>query len=840
MTVGSSGYLTKSTSVSRIVVRNEIKSLVPIDLNSFESMVPPDDEIWYTTIDETIATIGPPNFIGNVDAEHFNVNVLSNTYENGRGVIKFDGPLTLIQGSIFQNDDEGRPTGRKITSLVLPETVETIWDAAFYGLGITEFRVPSHLQRMGRAALEGQYISRVYGEHTSSDEKCIVIDGTLYYFAPYQMEGYTLPSEVKVINEAVFMYAHLNTVVLNEGLEEIRDDAFSGSHFQRVDLPQSLETLHSWAFRGCFELEGFYGNPLFHSEDHLCLYTNEYYPYWEKTLGMFVGRDVESYSIPEGVTFIQAHAFEGLPNLRSVTFPNSLTDCSFEVFYDCPNLERIDGKFTAEDKRSIVVGDTYVSFAARHDCKEVRIPNHVTKIRTEAFREAREVEVITMGDNVVEIEGYAFFCCSNLKSITFSASLQLFNGQGIFAADDNIESIYFRSPFPPSLNDEDWGYSSMNHLTVYVPRASLQLYLNDSGLHQFRDKMVPYDYTDLPEMDYYFSSDYSQDGVVSILQEASVGTDINIILMGDGFSDRQIADGTYANVMNKAMNAFFSAEPYESYRNYYNVYSVNVVSATEGYEHGGRRLETSFGSGTYVSGNDSRVIEYAKNAIPEEALDDALIIVLMNEDAFAGTCFLYDCWSGDYGRGLSIAYFPTNSDSETFKNMLLHEAGGHGFAKLGDEYAYEYMGDIPQQNVAQARDKEPYGWWKNIDFIGDPTQVKWAQFIADPRYTAENIGCYEGAFTYWTGAWRPTVNSIMNNNTGGFNAPSRYAIWYRINKLAYGDSWNGTYEDFVEYDAVNRTPAAVARRNARRNCVEKNLPPLAPPVVVGHSWRDAK
>ena len=80
----------------------------------------------------------------------------------------------------------------------------------------------------------------------------------------------------------------------------------------------------------------------------------------------------------------------------------------------------------------------------------------------------------------------------------------------------------------------------------------------------------------------------------------------------------------------------------------------------------------------------------------------------------------------------------------------------------------------------------------------------------------------------------------MRYNTGGFNAPSRYAIWYRINKLAYGDSWNGTYEDFVEYDAVNRTPAAVARRNARRNCVEKNLPPLAPPVVVGHSWRDAK
>ena len=82
-------------------------------------------------------------------------------------------------------------------------------------------------------------------------------------------------------------------------------------------------------------------------------------------------------------------------------------------------------------------------------------------------------------------------------------------------------------------------------------------------------------------------------------------------------------------------------------------------------------------------------------------------------------------------------------------------------------------------------------------------------------------------------------NSIMNNNTGGFNAPSRYAIWYRIGKLAYGSEWNGTYEDFVAWDAINRTHAATSGRNAqKRNYVEKDFQPLAPPVVVNRSWRD--
>lgn len=77
----------------------------------------------------------------------------------------------------------------------------------------------------------------------------------------------------------------------------------------------------------------------------------------------------------------------------------------------------------------------------------------------------------------------------------------------------------------------------------------------------------------------------------------------------------------------------------------------------------------------------------------------------------------------------------------------------------------------------------------------------------------------------------------MRYNIGGFNAPSRYAIWYRIGKLAYGDDWAGSYEDFVAYDAVNRQqPAAAA---SRRNYVEKQLPPLAPPVVVSRDWHDA-
>ena len=338
----------------------------------------------------------------------------------------------------------------------------------------------------------------------------------------------------------------------------------------------------------------------------------------------------------------------------------------------------------------------------------------------------------------------------------------------------------------------------------------------------------------------YVSDDYSIDGRVERLQSATLGDGINIILMGDAFSDRQIKTGEYRKVMERAMNAFFKEEPFITYREAFNVYLVDVVSVSEGYDNDGQALKTWIGSdGIRVNGYDTKVINYALKAIPESKIDDALVIVLLNLDASAGTCYMYNPPSGNYGRGLSIAYFPVSSDTDTFNGLVSHEAGGHGFAKLADEYAYEDMGAISADAIASTKVNEPYGWWKNVDFTSDPAQVKWSQFLSDPRYANEGLGCYEGGLTYWSGVWRPTGNSIMRYNTDGFNAPSRYAIWYRIGKLAYGESWEGSYEDFVAYDAVNRTPAAAARCNAqRRNYVEKPLPPLPAPVVVGHSWRE--
>lgn len=343
----------------------------------------------------------------------------------------------------------------------------------------------------------------------------------------------------------------------------------------------------------------------------------------------------------------------------------------------------------------------------------------------------------------------------------------------------------------------------------------------------------------------YESRDYSADGRVELLQRATLGAGIDVVLLGDGFCDRNVADGDYMRVVRQAAEALFSEEPFAALRDYFNVYAVVAVSKHEGYFTGGERaLGSYFASGSTVGGDDAACRAYALRVpgMTEERLHETLIVVLMNERQYAGTSYLYKPPAGGLcGSGLAVCYFPLGSDAEMFAQLLLHEAGGHGFAKLGDEYGAG--GAIPQERIDSYRAREANGWWCNVDFTASPEEVKWSRFLDDARYADEGLGIYEGACTYGAGAYRPTENSIMRDNTGGFNAPSREAIWRRVMYRAYGA---GVYdhETFVRWDRIVMQKAAAARaaasgtaplRSRTTRGTDERLPQLPPPVCV-EAW----
>ena len=290
---------------------------------------------------------------------------------------------------------------------------------------------------------------------------------------------------------------------------------------------------------------------------------------------------------------------------------------------------------------------------------------------------------------------------------------------------------------------------------------------------------------------YYYSSNFSRDGEVKVLQTHKDGNGIPIVITGDAFSDRKIEE--LESYINKCYQALFSEEPYKSFKDYFDVYSILTVSKRE-------KIGTETALNT-TTGGDMFALDYEKieNLITEKInqlnknLSNVTAIVILND----GSLWRNNCSWRENGLSISCANIP---NEEEFITTVHHEALGHGFGLLGDEYGFEYE-EFEEENKQNVWDFHQNGFYLNVDVTDDPEKVIWKDFLNDERYKNEGISIYEGALQCLRGAYRPSYESIMRNETGGFNAPSRWAIYKRIMEIA-GNSYS--FDTILEYDEINR------------------------------------
>ncbi|MCC8117869.1 MAG: M64 family metallopeptidase [Bacteroidales bacterium] len=285
----------------------------------------------------------------------------------------------------------------------------------------------------------------------------------------------------------------------------------------------------------------------------------------------------------------------------------------------------------------------------------------------------------------------------------------------------------------------------------------------------------------------YTSSDYSRDGEVIVVQEATIGKGIDLVFMGDAFDDRDMEDGgTYETKMREGIEYFFADSWVSSFRDRFNVYIVKVVSPNNSHVENGEHR---------INYDDSICLEYASN-IPNINLDNVTIVNIFNDN----DGFWFSAYTNMYESGASVAHITKGGAWE----VIIHEAVGHGMAKLADEYVFpEGIGQTsPEENKEVMEYYKAIGWHANLDFTDDPEEVQWSHFLTDSRY-ADEVGIYEGAWWWEFGAYRPSEQSTMNNGVGyvnQWNAPSREAIYKTIMQWSEGEDWTYDFEDFVAWD----------------------------------------
>lgn len=370
----------------------------------------------------------------------------------------------------------------------------------------------------------------------------------------------------------------------------------------------------------------------------------------------------------------------------------------------------------------------------------------------------------------------------------------------------------------------------------------------------------------------YDNTHYAYDGEVVTLQTASVAKGLDLVIMGDGFIAEDFTNSTYNNIMNQAYEAFFEIQPFQQLKHLFNVYYVKAVSPqrlnpsailVNGAD--GNGAITKFSSviahnATTISGNNSLANEYAKKAFAtdaDERIKNATVVVMVNANCHAGTCHnQYESGlSTDYGEANAVAYCALGTDDADRKHLMYHEICGHGFGKLADEYYYtgHNIGNTGPLN--ELKEHHLNGRFRNADCyvnsyiqsitgwdITTTSNVYWHDLFGTTNNyeTKENLGIYEGAYTYEQYFCRPTEDgnkSIMNHNTGCFNAISRRQILYRALRLTDSASFsygtNAELESFLTWDKNNFTYPGSGE--TRANVVEKEYV-LDPPVWIEGSW----
>ena len=266
----------------------------------------PNNQIWYTSTDGEI--VEPYSGENNNYADSlttFGVNIVSNTYVDGKGVIEFDGDVTKIGEWAFW-------AYSSLVSVTIPDSVITIGLGAFcYCSSLTSVTIPDSVITIGNYA----------------------------FYNCSSLTSVTTPDSVTTIGDWVFaICSSLTCVTIPDSVTTIGESAFYWcDSLTSVTIPDSVTTIGDGAFAGCSSLQEFKGK--FASDNGRCLIV-------DGTLNSFAPAGLSEYTIPDSVTTIGNQAFKYCSSLTSVTSGDSVTTIGDWAFYDCDSLTSVYCKAT--------------------------------------------------------------------------------------------------------------------------------------------------------------------------------------------------------------------------------------------------------------------------------------------------------------------------------------------------------------------------------------------------------------------------------------------------------------------------------------------------------------
>lgn len=758
--------------------------------------------------------------VGKIDARDFffmrdsmevlqAVNLKETRIEGVECIVKYTGLVQFAENEIPDRAFAGKVTlvnfsypeyvtrvgshafyGNRLLSgpLIIPDCVKVIADNVFYGCNnLTSMTLPLALEKIGERAFMG----------------CSSICGTLL-----------LPSSLKEIGKEAFDACSSMTGNLNlpESLEVLGWRAFNccSGFTGSLKIPEKLKVLYGQTFYRC---SGFRGQLIMHDDLTLagesifagCCFTGELkLPNTLRTIPSATFQECLFSSIadfPETLTEIGGGAFYDCWRLSGVLkFPDSVVSIGSGAFNGCRSLEGIELPASISILKGVFGGCSYINSIV---CKSIEPPTVLNGTFNGVPKDNFTVEVPEQSVNKYQsdkswgefkrISANRDFSISRRRVRTLNAGCsKTFIVRALAGNSWSVESKPdWVDVSPSSGTGKAEIVLTVNELAQgSQTRTGEVVFLLDGKDYRVKTTVEQYNYQ------------YG-DGEVVTLQTATVSKGVNVVLMGDCYDAADISSGSYLKDIEEAYGYLFDVEPYKTYKDYFNVYAVFGLSDDSGVGTANVIREAKFGCqyqiAEGVAPDEKICFEYACKT-PIDDVAHTLIVLIPNTTEYGGITYMW-------GDGSAIALCPKSSDAYPydFRGIVQHEACGHGFGKLADEYIYSnaFISSChcPHKHVNEFMQFKNLGWYRNLSLSGNMKEVDWSHLIFNPKYS-NIVDVYEGGFFHTRGVFRSEPNSCMNNNIPYFSAISRQAIVERIKEYA-GETFS--LDEFYEKDVLTMT-----------------------------------
>ena len=684
-------------------------------------------------------------------------------------------------------------------SLSLPSTLEYIGTFAFSNCKFScELILPNELRYIGNYAFNN---GTFYGN--------LVLPHELEYIGEYaflncaDITGHlSIPQKIKNISNGTFQSSGFDgTLTLHDGIIAIGSTAFANTNLKgNLILPKDLTTIGISAFDGC----NFSGNLIFPKE--LVTINNN----------AFVGNTRISGTIefPESMSTIGANAFDGCTGIEGIVIPAGIENIRSGAFNNCFGIGSIvcKGEMPARVESGAFNGVAKDNFTL--EVPESAVAQYQTAPGWNEFKRiAAHHELVCRPSTA---------CAINTEH------------KQTLIVDAEGEWEVASKPDWCELSQTSGGNKTEVTLTI---KSMAKGSGDRTGEIVFKLKNEDYTHTcTVNQYDY----EYGENEWLT-LQKATRGNNggINIVILGDGYDAKDISSGDYLTNIKQEVEYFFGIEPYTTYRDYFNVYTAFPLSTETGVGTVNtiryNRFNTTYTGGVGLTADYDEIFNYALNAptVTQDNLKQTLIIIVPNSTDYGGITQMWEDGSAIAFCPLSTYGYPLDS-----RGVIQHEAGGHGFGKLGDEYIYhnafiDFCNCLCCGHTDEFNNAKNLGWYENLSLTGKMHEVPWSHLIFDNRYS-DIVDIFEGGFMHNRGVFRSEQSSCMNNNIPYYSTISRESIVKRIKRYA-GETYS--YEEFVAND---RRDAGTVTRSSSVNGGTLNKYQMPPKIHKGSPLKGRK